>query len=140
MSTQKSLGLPHRFEFPHSSLPYPGWLMGLLNAIIRILGSVVDYLGDHLPIRGRYHCRPQKISTPPDALDEPDGNFRGPRRVVRSVGISVACYPRAFLNHTDRMAHSFRVAASVPAECLPRRQFRHGIDPPVSLLPCNFRN
>jgi hypothetical protein len=49
MSAEKSLSLPDRLEFLHSSLPHPGWLVGLLNTIVRILGSVVDFLGDHFP-------------------------------------------------------------------------------------------
>ncbi len=49
MGIQKSLSLPYRFKFPHSSLSHPGWLMRLLDPIICILGSVVDGLRDELP-------------------------------------------------------------------------------------------
>jgi len=42
MGCHESLGLPHRFESPHTSLSYPGVLMRLLGPIILILFSAVD--------------------------------------------------------------------------------------------------
>ena len=57
MSTQESLGLPHRLELPHPSLSDPGHLMRLLCSIVLIPLSTVDRLGDQLPMR--YTIAPQ---------------------------------------------------------------------------------
>ncbi len=48
MGTEKSLGLPDRFELAHPPLPDPGRLVRLLGPIILILLSVVDGLGYQL--------------------------------------------------------------------------------------------
>jgi hypothetical protein len=50
MGTEKSLGLPDRFELPHAPLSYPGRLMRLLCPIILILFSAVNRLGDQFPV------------------------------------------------------------------------------------------
>ena len=42
MCTQKSLGLPYRFESPHPSLPHPRRLVRLLCPIIGVLGTELD--------------------------------------------------------------------------------------------------
>jgi len=49
MGTQKSLSPPDRLEFPHSSLPHPGWLMGLLDSVVGILVIHLNGFRDHLP-------------------------------------------------------------------------------------------
>jgi hypothetical protein len=50
MGTEKSLGLPDRFEPPHSSLPDPGTLMRLLRPIIRIPGGIMNRFRNQLPV------------------------------------------------------------------------------------------
>ena len=48
MSTQKSLGLVHRFESPHPSLSHSGRLVRLLGPIILTLFSTMDRLWHQL--------------------------------------------------------------------------------------------
>jgi len=49
MGSHKCLGLPYRFEPPHYPLPHSGWLMRLLNPIIRILRGVMNCLRNNFP-------------------------------------------------------------------------------------------
>lgn len=46
MSTDKSLGLPHRLESPHPSLSDAGRFMRLLGPIILMLFGTVDHVRD----------------------------------------------------------------------------------------------
>ncbi len=48
MSCHKPLGLPRRFESPHSALPDSGRLMRLLYPTILILLGTVNRFRDHL--------------------------------------------------------------------------------------------
>jgi hypothetical protein len=55
MSTNESLSLPYRFELPgcrttHPSLPYPGILVRLLSAIIRIPVCHMNRLRNQFPM------------------------------------------------------------------------------------------
>jgi len=50
MGTEKSLGLPDRFEPTHPSLSNPGVLMRLLSPIILILFGTVDRVRNQFPM------------------------------------------------------------------------------------------
>ncbi len=50
MNSHKSLRLPGRLESPHTPLPHPSRLMGLLSPIILILLSAVNSLRYQLPV------------------------------------------------------------------------------------------
>ena len=49
MDTQKSLCLSGGLEFPHSPLPHPGRLMGLLDSVVGILVINMNGFRDQFP-------------------------------------------------------------------------------------------
>ena len=53
MSRNKSLNLDHWFEPSHPSLPDASSFAGLLNPVIHILISHMNYLRHHLPVGDR---------------------------------------------------------------------------------------
>ena len=50
MYSQKSLGLPDRFEAPHPSLPYSGRFMRLLCPIVRVLIGDMEKYVNHFAV------------------------------------------------------------------------------------------